>query len=155
MLVLMRRKIKVTMRTNIVDLPILFCLILQAALMTMKQMLLIWRNLFDDGVGRSDSPDFRHPTGTLHVPSPTDRETMCKHLGLIEITKLLNSLFRSFDHGCDSFSTAIASFRAPSIAGSSTNTGTLNTGFRVDAALSEIASSVSMHVSKPHDLIDN
>jgi len=41
---------------------------------------------------------------------------------------------------------AVASFRAPSIAGSSTNTATLTGGFRADAALSEIASSLSIHV---------
>ncbi|CAG7716142.1 unnamed protein product [Allacma fusca] len=91
----------------------------EAALLTLKQMLMIWKNLFDDGITmRSDSPDSRAPGGTLHLPSPTDRETV-----------------------------SVASFRAPSMAGSSTNTGTLNAGFRADAALSEIASSISMHGS--------
>lgn len=36
------------------------------------------------------------------------------------------------------------------MAGSSTNTGTLTAGFKADAALSEIASSFSIHVSNSY-----
>lgn len=53
-------------------------------------MLVIWKNLFDDGTfpQRCDSPESRHMggggggggggMGTLQLPSPTDRESVCK-----------------------------------------------------------------------------
>ncbi|XP_021951202.1 tetratricopeptide repeat protein 7B isoform X2 [Folsomia candida] len=97
----------------------------EVALGTLKQMLVIWKKLFDDGNFplRCDSPDSRYPgggMGTLQLPSPTDKES-------------------------------VSSFRAaPSMTGSSTNTATLTGGFRADAALSEIASSISIHNSVLH-----
>lgn len=103
----------------------------EAALGTLKQMLIIWKQLFDDGslLVRSESPESRHPAagatttstgGNLTLPSPTDRESV-----------------------------SLASFRGgTSIAGSSTNTNTATFAgqLRADAALSEIASSMSIHV---------
>ncbi|CAL8143136.1 unnamed protein product [Orchesella dallaii] len=97
----------------------------ETALGTLKQMLIIWKQLFDDGnlFMRSESPESRHPggtgTGTLQLPSPTDKESV-----------------------------SMASFRGgTSIAGSSTNTATFAGQLRADAALSEIASSMSVHGS--------
>jgi len=115
-------------------------------------MLVVWKGLFEDNYShvRGDSPDQKNfgPFGNLQLPSPpAEREGGCK----FTLCHHRNSKFSS--HGLYGFHSnllyfaAVASFRATSIAGSSTNPGTLSAGFRADSALSEIASSVSMNVS--------
>jgi len=50
----------------------------EAALPTLKNMLIIWKHLFEDGnLARSDSPESKY-NAHLQFPSPTDRETVCK-----------------------------------------------------------------------------
>lgn len=53
----------------------------------MRQMLIVWKGVFEDGVGlRCDSPDrkaFSNVFSNLQLPSPSEREGGCKALHMI------------------------------------------------------------------------